>query len=226
MRNNPEDILLHKQLQMVGRLLASFSHELNNHLAVIKESNGLIIDFLDMGGVQNQAMKERLRRITGTVDGRMLLVADMARHLSGFAHRNDAPESSFQLHDVLNENLALLARSADMKSLSIATAFQESLPAIHSNPALVQFIFASIFFHLLPGLKPGGKILVVSGLQDASVSFEVRLAGEPSDAALERDALACDQALQAALTAVGARMSMQLADGRIRAVACTMPMKS
>jgi signal transduction histidine kinase len=226
MDNNPEGSLFPAQLRMVGRLLASFSHELNNHLAVIKESNGLINDFLEMGGVQNQSMQERLLRITGTVNSRVLRIADMARNLNGFAHRNDTFTASFQLHEVLSEGLAFLARSAELKSLHVSTAFQEPLPAIQSNPSVVQFILASLFFHLLPVLQPDGKILVTAGQQDGAVNFGIRLEGETADSAPGLDVIDHDQALQMALTAVDARLSVQSADGRIGAVLCTLPAAS
>ncbi|MDR3630628.1 MAG: hypothetical protein P4L42_09850 [Desulfocapsaceae bacterium] len=223
MNNNPEDLLHWRQLQMVGRLLAGFSHELKNHLAVIKESNGLISDFLGMGCVQDEALQAKLLHMTGTINNRILLVAEMVNHLNGFAHRNDALKSPFQINDVLNEELTFLTRSAEMKSLRIATSFQESLPVIFNSPFVVQFIFASVFFHLLATLKPGGRILISSGQQDDAVIFEVRPEGEAAETAPGLDAVDHDQALQMALQAVGARLSTQSADGRIRTMTCAIP---
>ena len=36
------------QLAYLGKLMAGLSHELKNHLAIIKESNGLIEDLLSL----------------------------------------------------------------------------------------------------------------------------------------------------------------------------------
>jgi len=79
------DILRNRQLAMIGRLLAGFSHELKNHLAIIKESNGLIGDLLSMGRVENPALQTKLEKVTETINRRTLMIAEMTKHLSGFA---------------------------------------------------------------------------------------------------------------------------------------------
>lgn len=213
------------QLEMAGRLLAGFSHELKNHLAIIKESNGLIADLLSMGRVEDPALRTRFEKITDTINKRTLMAAEMAKHLNGFAHRSDTPLSPFQLHDVLNEELAFLSRFANLKSISLSLSFTNALPVVYTDPSLVQFIFASLFFHILPTLKSGGKIIVSSGLQNSSVSFGIVSEGKTSsDTVPGFDAVEHDQALQAALRVIGASLSIQPADGRNIIIICTIPL--
>ena len=224
MREDDIDILRNRQLEMVGRLLAGFSHELKNHLAIIKESNGLIADLLSMGRVEDPALRVRLEKITGTINKRTLMVAEMAKHLSGFAHRNDVPVSPFQLHDILNEELAFLARSATLKSIGLSLSFSDSLPVVCNNPSLVQFVFASLFLHILPTVKAGGKIIVSSGQRDRAVFFELRSEGKAADTVPTRDVVDHDQALQEALTVIGATLSVQFTEGRTHSIICTLPL--
>ncbi|MCI5129139.1 MAG: sensor histidine kinase, partial [Candidatus Electrothrix sp. AUS3] len=42
--------LRQQQMASLGRLLADFSHEMRNHLAVMQEANGLLQDILTMQG--------------------------------------------------------------------------------------------------------------------------------------------------------------------------------
>lgn len=224
MREDDIDILRNRQLEMVGRLLAGFSHELKNHLAIIKESNGLIADLLSMGRVEDPALRARLEKITGTINKRTLLVAEMAKHLSGFAHRNDVPVSPFQLQDILNEELAFLARSATLKSIGLSLSFSDSLPVVCNNPSLVQFVFASLFLHILPTVKSGGKIIVSSGQRDRAVFFALRSEGKAADTVPTRDVVDHDQALQEALTVIGATLSVQFTEGRTHSIVCTLPL--
>jgi signal transduction histidine kinase len=223
MKENNIDILRNRQLEMVGRLLAGFSHELKNHLAIIKESNGLISDLLSMGRVEDPALKARLEKITETINKRTLMVAEMAKHLSGFAHRNDVPVGPFQLHDILNEELALLARSANLKSIGLSISFSDTLPAVCNNPSLVQFVFASLFLHVLPTLKAGGKIIVSSGQQNRGISFGLQAEGKAADTVPALDAVDHDQALQEALKVIGATLLIQSTDERINSIVCNLP---
>ena len=218
------DILRNRQLEMVGRLLAGFSHELKNHLAIIKESNGLVSDLLSMGRVENPALQARLEKITETINKRTLMVAEMAKHLSGFAHRNDVPLSSFQLNDILREELAFLARFANLKSIGISISLSNDLPAVWSNPSLVQFVFASLFLSILPTLKAGGKIIVSSGQQDRDVFFGLRFEGKAADTVSAAEQVDHDQALQEALKAINATLLIQPVDGRTSSFVCTLPL--
>ena len=218
------DILRDRQLEMVGRLLAGFSHELKNHLAIIKESNGLISDLLGMGRVEDPALRARLEKITGTINKRTLMVAEMAKHLSGFAHRNDVPVCPFQLRDILNEELAFLARSANLKSVGLSLSFSESLPVVCNNPSLVQFVFASLFLSLLPILKAGGTIIVSSGQQDRDIFFGLRVEGKNADTVPALAPIDHDPALREALRRIGARLSVQPTEGRFNSIICTLPL--
>ena len=224
MRESDVNILRDRQLEMVGRLLAGFSHELKNHLAIIKESNGLITDLLSMGRVEDPALRARLEKITGTINKRTLMVAEMAKHLSGFAHRNDVPVSPFQLQEILNEELAFLARSANLKSIGLSLSLSDSLPVVCNNPSLVQFVFASLFLHILPTLKSGGKIIVSSGQKNHDVFFELRSEGKSADIIPDHDNVDHDKALQEALKVIGATLLIQSTGGRISSIVCTLPL--
>jgi K+-sensing histidine kinase KdpD len=224
MDNTCVDILRERQLQMVGRLLAGFSHQLKNHLSVIKESNGLLTDLVELGRVEDPTLQDRLRRISESIDGRIRKTADMAKYLSGFAHRNDTPVSPFQLHDILDEELAFLNRFAELKSISVSISFSRTLPLLSNNAALVQFIFSSLFLFLLPTLKPGGSIGVFTEQGDGSVCIGLRPEGMCVEGSPMLDSLDNDQALGLALRFVDATLSSQSADGRIRTIICTLPL--
>jgi signal transduction histidine kinase len=221
---NENDVLRNRQLEMVGRLLAGFSHEWKNHLAIIKESNGLIGDLLSMGRVENPILKGKLEKITETINRRTLIMADMAKHLNGFAHRNDTPLNPFELHDLLNEELAFLARAAALKSIGLSISFSDALPVVYNNPGLLQFVFASLFLHILPTLKAGGKIVISSGQRNGSVFFELQAEGGTTDAAPDIDVVHHDQALQVALRIIGASLAITSVDGRSMTIICTLPL--
>ncbi len=212
MSGDESEALRERQLQMQGHLLAGFSHQLNNHLAVIRESNGLLMDLLHLEKFENPALLSRLRQLAETVDVRVEQVAEMAGHLSGFAHRNDTPLSSFYLHDLLEEELAFLSRFARLKSIEIAENFDQDLPKLFNDPALVQFIFSSVFLFLLPFLDAGSTLTAITRQQNGAIAVGLCPTIKESGRIPPLDNLGDDPALQAALKRVGSTLSIQSAN--------------
>jgi hypothetical protein len=226
MIENNRDVLRQQQLLMVGRMLASYTHELKNHLAIIKESNGLLSDLLAMGSMADSPVQARLQKITETINKRVLIAAELAKHLNGFAHRNDTPTSMFQLNDIINEELAFLTRFANLQSIGISVSFPNTLPILLNNPSMVQFIFASLFFHILSTLKPGHKLNVFSSQKDRFVFFEIKAEGENVHTPSDLTAIDHDPAMQEALRICRASLSRQPTEDGGESIVCAIPVSA
>jgi|GEM_PF-1347063 len=215
-----------RQLQTIGKILAGYSHELKNHLATIKESNGLMSDLLGRGIPHASVLQTKLLKLTETIDKRVSMVAAMAISLNGFAHRYDTPLCPFQLNDIINEELCFLDRFAHLQSIGLSISFSEGLPMVYGNPSLIQFVFANLFFYLLATLQPGGEITVSSGQEESFVHFLLRPEGKMHENRPEIATVDHDQELQAALKVVGSRLAMQSSDGTIRTIICNIPISN
>ena len=91
MRSQRNNRLREMQLAFIGKLMAGLSHEFKNHLAIIKELNGLIEDLLMLEEPGESANSERYKKITSGINERIAQAAEMCRFLSGFSHRMDQP---------------------------------------------------------------------------------------------------------------------------------------
>lgn len=202
MNINKEDGLRSLQLEALGRLLAGFSHELKNHLAIIKESNGLIDDKLAMGSIKDKALAEKFKKIVTTIEKRVNLAAIMAQHLNSFSHRMDTPFSLFHVNEAISEELAFLYRFARLKNIDVATELQDNLPPVYSNPSLFQFIFFEIFNYALSRCDKHGRIVVSSGKQDGAVRVVVRLDDAAGDT--DPESGSTSDAMQFAAMKIGA----------------------
>ncbi|MBI4791428.1 MAG: response regulator transcription factor [Deltaproteobacteria bacterium] len=216
------------QLEFFGRMLAGFTHDLKNHLAIIKESNGLISDLIDMGRITDEALAARLQKIVTSIQGRVGRATDMASSLNSIAHRQDTPLSTFQINDLISEELALLQRFARLREIEIKTALAPDLPAIHNNPSLVQFVFFHLFNLSLRKLKNHGMVEIASGQHNGAVLVTFRLHGEKESfaqlideetAAIIQEALAVLQASVTELSPAGAAVNeIGLALGSLAAI--------
>jgi signal transduction histidine kinase len=178
MSQNPENELRDRQLAFFGHMLAGFTHDLKNHLAIIKESNGLLSDLLAMGRVTDEILAVRLQKIAASVQGRVGQATDMANSLNSIAHRLDTPLSTFAINDLVSEELALLQRFARLREIELQTALPPGLPAIRNNPSLFQFVFFHLFSLALRRLKGQGVLEIACGERDGAIAVTFRLRGE------------------------------------------------
>jgi C4-dicarboxylate-specific signal transduction histidine kinase len=177
MKSQKRDRLREMQLAFIGKLMAGLSHEFKNHLAIIKELNGLIEDLLLLEEPGQSTNSERYKKITSGINERIGQAAEMCRFLSGFSHRMDRPLSSLNVTDVLQEKIYLLRRFTQQKKVEMISSFEEDLPAIFNDPSLLQFAIFCILWPALELLDPGGKILISVVRKDQSVEIVITLEG-------------------------------------------------
>jgi K+-sensing histidine kinase KdpD len=206
MNENRENELRTLQLEFFGRILAGFTHDLKNHLAIIQESNGLISDLIAMGMITDEALAAKLQKIVTSIQGRVSQATDMANNLNGFAHRQDTPLSSFQVNDLLAEELTFLRRFTRIREIDLKIELHEGLPAIYNNASLVQYVVFKLFTMALKKLKNHALIEVASGEENSAVKITFRLSGvkEQFDKLIDDESAA---AIQEALDRMQARVA-------------------
>ncbi|HMK44538.1 MAG TPA: hypothetical protein VK445_10420 [Dissulfurispiraceae bacterium] len=131
------------QMLFIGIIIASFTHELKNHLAIIKESAGLQQDIIAMDKKIKDlgALKHFLSSVDGQVDKSLKLISFLNR----FAHRMDTETAQLQLHEPLDELIALTTRLANQKIISLEQDFNRDLGPLVLSPAKLQML---VFFLL------------------------------------------------------------------------------
>jgi C4-dicarboxylate-specific signal transduction histidine kinase len=177
MNTQNQESLREMQLACIGKLMASISHEFKNHLAIIKESCGLVEDLLLFEDSERPTNSGRYKKIIAGVNDRIAQAAEMCRYLSGFSHRMDQPLSSFNLGEVLQEEVYLLQRLARQKQVDLIFADTAGVPPVYSNPSLLQFAVFCLVFPALESLERQGRITIAPARPGASVAVVVTCGG-------------------------------------------------
>ncbi|WP_041916383.1 sensor histidine kinase [Desulfocapsa sulfexigens] len=163
---NTENSIRQEQIESFGRLMAGFAHDMKNHLGIIRESNGLMGDILEMGVLGGDAkMLERLKKSIDAIERRVVISANMMHHLSGLAHRPDHPFSSFLINDVIKEEYVFLERFSRLKQINIVMELQEMLPAVYNDPSLLQHVVYRIYSQCLELLESGQSLSIVTEVE-------------------------------------------------------------
>lgn len=158
-----ENSIRQEQIEAFCRLMAGFSHDMKNHLGIIRESNGLMGDMIEMGVLgEDENSLERLKKSISAIERRVVVAANMFHHLSGFAHRADAPCSSFQLNDLITEECVFLERFSRLKQIEIALELGEGLPAVYNDPSLLQYVLYRLYTRCLEQMESGRKLVIIT----------------------------------------------------------------
>ena len=173
-----ENSIRQEQLESLGRMMAGFSHDMKNHLGIIRESNGLMDDIIAMGGCgEDEASVERLRKSISAIERRVIVAANMFHHLSGFAHRSDTPYSSFQINDLVTEECVLLERFSRLRQIDVSLELGKGLAAIYNDPALLQHVVYRMYILCLDQIDSGHSLIIITGQNEKNVEITFRLVG-------------------------------------------------
>ena len=200
-----ERAMRQQQMASFGRLIADFSHEMRNHLAVIQEANGLLEDILAMEATKGNSVPALLEETAAQISQRVRRSADLCQHLSGMAHRSDTPCSSFQVNDLVTELVVFLKRSARSQQVTLQLDLEQGIEPIYNEPALLQHLLYQLYAFSLERLRNGQadkQTLIISTAQaEEGAMIIFRLVGVP-----ELDLAEVSAAVLAAVASLGATL--------------------
>jgi nitrogen-specific signal transduction histidine kinase len=171
MGNKSEDLRL-QQLRFVGKILAGFTHEIKNHLAIVKESIGLMGDMMQIRKTPESDFSQYLE-IIQSIEEQIEKAIVHFRYLNRFSHRMDTPLSSFNINESLEELTALVDRFATQKRIMLEKDFKKDLPSINSSPAMLQFLVFNFLEDNMAKLDKNSSITVKTEVINDSVTIRL-----------------------------------------------------
>ncbi len=194
------------QLKFVAKILASFTHEMKNHLAIIKESGGLIQDLVAMGKKPKKKDAEVYLSSLQLIDDQVKKSIDVIDVLNRFAHRMDHPACSFLINDAVEELIVLMQRIANRKRISLQKDFRTAVPAIIGDPSMLQFLIHCLLEEMLYQLDASSRIVFSTSFSKDSVSIRLAAHGRILEGPRE-DAVPSPDSVQQALRGLNGTLS-------------------
>jgi nitrogen-specific signal transduction histidine kinase len=172
MTDNFEQELRFLQLRFIGKILAGFTHESKNYLAIIKESAGLIDDMIKLGK-SGEAASTQFPEIIHSIEEQIEKSIGLFKYLNRFSHRMDTQLSAFNCNEALEELMALVNRFANQKRIELAKDFQQDMPQIYGNPSMVQFLVFSFLEEIIKSLDKNSRIIIKTATANGSVMIKI-----------------------------------------------------
>jgi len=147
-----------KEVAFFGKITSGITHEINNVLAIIKESSGLLEDILVVTGEDTFPHKEKFKKALKRILGQIQRGVAVTTNLNRFAHSSDHSPTSVDLNEVTEQMVLLASRFARLKNVGLETGPKDGPFIIKTHPVALQmalFISIEIFLDLITS---GGKI--------------------------------------------------------------------
>ena len=156
------DFIAAEGLDFQGRITASVSHELNNVLATISETSGLLADLTELADSGRPLDTTELRGCAETIVDEVKRGFRVVKNLNVFAHSSDAPIAEVDL----GELVALVGGLAGYLSFSSAAdlaGLDRPGPRLRTRPLLLENLVYRGFVHAFRAVGPDGSIGVSTG---------------------------------------------------------------
>jgi signal transduction histidine kinase len=150
-------------------MIGEVAHELNNRLATLRETVGLLED-LARAGKSGAAATARAHASLDDQVGRAL---NIVRTFGGLGGALASAAGGFDVGAAIDDLLGMTARWARRQSLSIERKIVPGLPAAGGDPAIFLCLVHRLLARSAAALQAGGSILVRS--ESAGDGIRVRL---------------------------------------------------
>jgi|GEM_PF-2281051 len=191
-----EEVMVQSEkLLSVGGLAAGMAHEINNPLAAMLQTAGVMksrLQKVEMKanlkaandiGVSMEHIKEYMEqrdifKMINTINESGIRIKKIVVNMLSFARKPDAIVSTFQLAQLMDETLTLAAtdydlkKQYDFKNIKIIREYEDNLPMLPCEASKIQQVFLNIF-------KNGAQAMQTHGFSDNDIPcFHIRLTAE------------------------------------------------
>jgi C4-dicarboxylate-specific signal transduction histidine kinase len=170
-------------LNFFGRISASVTHELNNVLAIIEQTGGLLEDLLASHPEGQPIAREQLEKIAGRIEEQSARGTEIVKRLNMFAHSIDESEVSFEVGSTIENLCALTERLAGLKRVSLTARTEEPLTLVGNPFGFQQGLFLAIQLCLLAA-QEGDTITITSERLAPGLAVHVEGCGAAPDPAV------------------------------------------
>jgi nitrogen-specific signal transduction histidine kinase len=213
MEPNDEETLPALHLNFIGKTLSVFTHEVKNHLAILRESVGLIGDLAEMGKLSSKAEIADSLQVIQAIDNQIGKTSWLCTQLNRFAHRMDKPFSTFNVNEALEELSELLHRLANQKRIAFQKDFDKDIPPVYGSPAQLELLVFRIIDQHMLRLPGGGAIVFKTGHTKDSIKINIIAEGNLLE--YNEEVISHDDICEHIVRRLGGDISTAAGDGKV-----------
>jgi two-component system NtrC family sensor kinase len=171
--------LLHaSKLASVGELATSVAHEINNPLAIVIATTGVVRDMLNPEFEMDSSPEHILKELD-TIDAAVLRARTITRQLLNFGRKNPVQPVPCNLNHLIDDVMSgFKQRSLEVENIKIHKQYESELPEIMADPDQLRQIFLNLLNNAGDATPAGGTITITTAGDDKTVRVTVTDTGK------------------------------------------------
>jgi len=152
-----------KEIAFFGKITAGITHEMNNVLAIIKESAGLMEDIISLSPEGSMPHEEKIQKSLARIKDQIRRGVGLTERLNRFAHSPDESPAKVDLIEMVERLIALSERFVRQKNVVMRMSPQKSSNHqmnVVTHPVLLQMALFECIQCCLDEMPSGGEITI------------------------------------------------------------------
>jgi len=168
-----EQMIITERLASLGTLATGVAHEINNPLAIIRESAGWMSFILQKEEMAQMPRKADFEKALDKIEKGVERARRITHHLLGFVQKNDSVFSEINLAELVDESVQLVSREAANKSVEIVQKSDPLVKNIWSDPYQLRQVLINLVTNAIHATHAGGRVTI--SIKPASEGVELRV---------------------------------------------------
>ena len=173
-----QQMIATERLASLGTLAAGVAHEINNPLAIIKESVGWMKLILSKMDALQVSRKEDFSMALDKIETAIERARRITHQLLGFVKETDAVFSEVKINELADEAMDLVKKEAKNKNIELTKDMPSSIGPIWSDPYRLRQVLINLLNNAIYVNGPGGKIVIKLEDNDEQISLSVSDTGQ------------------------------------------------
>jgi two-component system, NtrC family, sensor kinase len=171
--------LLHvSKLASVGELATGIAHEINNPLAIILATSGVIRDMIDPQFDLDSSPENILKELD-TIDSATLRAKEITRQLLDYGRKNPPQLVACDVNHILDEVLSgIKEREFAVTDIKVKRHFNSHLPQIHVDPDQIRQVFLNLINNAGDAIDGPGTITITTSRNGKNIQIAVTDTGQ------------------------------------------------
>ena len=173
-----QQMIATERLASLGTLAAGVAHEINNPLAIIKESAGWMKLILNKEELAQMPRKQDFSKALGKIENAIERARRITHQLLGSVKETDSALAEIKINELTDEAVDLVKKEAKNKDIEITTEIDPSTATIWSDPYKLRQVLINLITNAVHATGTGGKISIIFENTGDDVALTVRDTGQ------------------------------------------------